>query len=107
MLHTFLKIYRLARSPGWRKVRREHLKEFPDCIGCGGRKKLEVHHVVPVSVAPDLELARDNLRTLCESKRYGLNCHLVLGHNGDYSDMNPDVDMDAKRWFLKIRTRKK
>lgn len=60
--------------------------------------------MIPVGHAPELELSRDNLRTLCESKRYGLNCHLVFGHNGDYRYGNPDVDADAKRWFLKLWT---
>jgi hypothetical protein len=38
-----------------------------------------------------LELTPDNLITLCESKKYGITCHLFVGHRGNYRLFNPDV----------------
>lgn len=91
------------RSGKWRRIRREHLKREPACVVCCGRKSLEVHHIVPFSVNPDLELVPSNLMTLCESKRLGLTCHQLIGHLGNYRRQNPDVRTDAKTWRNKLR----
>lgn len=43
------------------------------CQDCGckfKRKRLELHHIVPVSERPDLIASRDNLRLLCR------DCHM-------------------------------
>jgi hypothetical protein len=74
----------VKRSSQWPRVRAEHLKNNPFCIVCGGKDKIEVHHIIPFSVAPHMELDKDNLATLCESKKQGINCHLYIGHCGDY-----------------------
>jgi len=55
---------------------------------CGGTKAVEVHHLIPFSIAPDLELDPHNLITLCERKKYGINCHLLVGHLGNYRRFN-------------------
>jgi 5-methylcytosine-specific restriction endonuclease McrA len=78
------------RDRRWPRVRREHLKKEPRCRVCNGKRKREVHHVVPVHIDRSLELAPGNLITLCESKRYGINCHLLVGHRGNYRKSNPD-----------------
>ncbi len=91
------------RSSGWRKVRKEHLKKHPYCAICRGKKKLEVHHKIPFHLAPDLELFSSNLVTLCERKKYGINCHLLIGHRGNYRKFNDDVDMDIIIWYNKIK----
>lgn len=89
----------ISRSPKWRKVRADFLKTHPVCAVCGSNKVLEVHHIIPFNIRPDLELVPDNLITLCESKkRGGLNCHLIIGHGGNYRDFNPDVVKDAKHF---------
>lgn len=91
------------RSPDWQVVRKSHLAEHPHCAVCGGSKKLEVHHIIPFNLAPDMELAPDNLMTLCERKKYGINCHLLIGHLGNYRRFNPNVDVDARTWSDKLK----
>ncbi len=91
------------RSSKWRSVRKAYLKAFPFCAVCGGKRGLEVHHVVPFFVRPDLELDMDNLITLCERKNYGINCHLLIGHLGNYRRHNPNVHGDAKTWHQKLK----
>jgi 5-methylcytosine-specific restriction protein A len=82
----------VRRAAGWRSLRRRYLKAYPQCALCGGWTKLEVHHKVPFHVDPTRELAWDNLITLCEAKRFGVNCHLLFGHLGNYRRANEHVD---------------
>lgn len=91
------------RSNLWQKIRRDFLKLNPICAVCGGKEKLEVHHIVPFHVDPSLELDLKNLITLCESKKKGSNCHLLFGHLGDYKKFNKDVIKDAKIWSSKLK----
>lgn len=79
------------RAKEWRFVRSNHLAFNPVCEACGGKEKLEVHHIIPFHVAPELELVPSNLITLCESKKKGVNCHLFVGHGGDYRSYREDV----------------
>ncbi len=81
------------RSPLWPRVRAEHLAANPACAACGKTKGLEVHHKKPFQLFPDLELARDNLITLCEPQ----NCHYLFGHGLDWKAYNPAVDHDAAK----------
>jgi len=90
------------RSGRWRKVRKDFIEANPTCFVCGGSKKVEVHHVIPFSVAPDLELDPSNLVSLCEAKKYGLNCHLLIGHLGNYRRTNPNFWTDAISWSMKL-----
>jgi 5-methylcytosine-specific restriction enzyme A len=90
------------RSSSWPKIRKEWLKDHPACALCGGKKKIEVHHKVPFHVEQDLELNPNNLITLCEAKKGGVNCHLFLGHMGNYRAFNPDVQSDCERMSKKI-----
>ena len=76
------------RSKAWKHVRRSHLRDNPICACCGGTKRLQVHHIVPVHIDPSLELRRDNLITLCRAKKYGIDCHLFVGHMGDFKRVN-------------------
>lgn len=94
-----------ARSPKWPALRARHLKENPVCAACGGHLKLEVHHVYPFHDYPALELEPSNLVTLCESKRWGVNCHLFFGHAGDYKRSNPTVRYDAAAFRAKLDAR--
>ena len=90
------------RSSKWPTVRKHHLEAHPTCAVCGGDKVLEVHHKISFAQNPDLELDPNNLITLCESKSYGLLCHLVIGHRGNYKKINPDVVEDAAYWNKKL-----
>lgn len=93
------------RSSQWPKIRKEHLKDNPNCAVCGGTKKCEVHHKKPVHLFPNLELDNNNLITLCESKKDGINCHLFVGHLGSYSSYNLNATEDAKNIHDKIVNR--
>lgn len=90
------------RSNGWRRLRKQVLLEHPFCSVCGSRNRLEVHHKIPFHVAPDLELEKSNLVVLCENKKYGINCHLLIGHLGNYRRFNISVDIDISTWNYKI-----
>jgi len=90
------------RSKKWPTVRKNHLKNNPVCAACGGSKKLEVHHIIPFQENPNLELDQNNLITLCESKSFGVVCHLHYGHLGDYKRVNPDVVQDSCIWRKKL-----
>jgi hypothetical protein len=76
------------RSPLWNNIRDEHLRKYPECGACGGKKHLQVHHVEPYHLHPELELALTNLATLCMGR---LECHLTLGHGDDFRAFNPLV----------------
>jgi 5-methylcytosine-specific restriction enzyme A len=95
------------RSGQWPKVRREFLKTNTSCAVCGGRLKLEVHHVRPFHMHPELELDPSNLIVLCENKKDGANCHLLFGHLGSFKSFNASVREDAKVWMEKISKRPK
>lgn len=83
------------RSPKWRTVRRQWLKEHSQCEACGGRDGVEVHHCIPFHVDPGRELDRSNLITLCEKGPGSTNCHCLIGHCGDWKAFNPAVEGDA------------
>lgn len=93
------------RSPGWRDVRRAFVEKNPTCALCGGDDVLEVHHKQPFHLFPALELAEENLITLCESKRGGINCHLAFGHLGSFMAYNPCVVEDCWNWRQKVLKR--
>jgi len=95
----------VKRSSQWSVIRRKHLTNHPCCAVCGGTSKLEVHHIKPFHTHPELELDPDNLITLCESKSFGVICHLFVGHLGSYKAINPNVVEDAKNWNTKIKLR--
>lgn len=80
------------RSSGWEAVRDAHLATSPVCVACGGVHLLQVHHIVPFSTAPDLELEPSNLITLCMGD---FDCHLRLGHGGSFRHYNPRVVEDV------------
>lgn len=91
------------RSPGWRKVRADHLKRQPLCAVCGTSSGLEVHHIRPFHLYPERELDPTNLITLCE--KTGGGCHLRFGHLWCFRSFNPTVAEDALDWQVKIRCR--
>ena len=82
----------VERSHKWPAVQRLHLKFEPKCACCGSTKKLNVHHKKPFHLFPELELDLNNLITLCMDKE----CHLKIGHGGNFKDYNPNIDEDAK-----------
>lgn len=89
-----------ARSSRWRKVRSAHLAAHPYCEACGRTDRLEVHHVVPFHVNPELELEPSNLMTLCDA-----TCHFLIAHLRDWSSWNECVREDAQRLLTRIKNR--
>lgn len=85
------------RSPGWDKVRDEHIRKQPSCSGCGISFRLEAHHILPFHVRPELELDPDNLITLCR------DCHWNLGHLRDWALYNPYVVEDAQAYLCRFQ----
>lgn len=55
------------------------------CEACGTRREIEVHHIRPVHLFPELELDARNLLTLCATH------HRELGHGGDCWAWVPSV----------------
>lgn len=90
-----------SRSPLWSRTRDAFL-DGRQCAVCGGSTALVAHHVVPFHLAPDLELDPDNLIPLCEANRYGVNCHLLFGHLGNYRRINVSVRADAAYWHQRL-----
>jgi 5-methylcytosine-specific restriction protein A len=93
------------RSSHWPTVRKNHVKNNPTCALCEGTKKLEVHHIKPFHLHPELELDPDNLITLCEDKGNGVYCHLFFGHLGNYKSLNENVREDVELWRNKLKNR--
>jgi HNH endonuclease. len=88
------------RSPEWGRVAREHLLREPVCVVCGYKgRKLQVHHIKPFHLHPQLELDSHNLVTLCEAR--GRNHHLLIGHLDAWTSYNEHVKDDAKHFHHK------
>jgi hypothetical protein len=56
-----------------------------------------VHHVVPFALDASKELEPTNLITLCAWLH---QCHLKIGHGGEFDRFNPRVRMDASSALL-------
>ena len=91
------------RSSKWRKVRKVHLKVNPTCAICESKKRVEVHHIIPFHLAQDQELEPDNLVSLCQNKKYGIHCHLLVGHLGNYKRINLNCKLDIITWHIKLK----
>lgn len=83
----------MERSSKWEEVQKLHLKFEPVCACCGTDKKLNVHHKKPFHLFPQLELDLNNLITLCMENE----CHLKIGHGGNFKDYNPHVEEDCEK----------
>ncbi len=84
------------RSGHWPVVRAQHLEREPECAACGSAEAgLEVHHLRPFHLHPELELDDGtngfdgNLITFCK------RCHLLIGHGATYQGFNEDARKDA------------
>lgn len=86
------------RSPHWGTAQNKHLKRQPMCQCCRSVKNLQVHHIKPFHLFPELELVESNLITLCMDN----DCHLLVGHGGSFKAYNPEVETDCKQVNLDI-----
>jgi hypothetical protein len=57
---------------------------------------LEVHHIRPFHLYPQLELEPGNLITLCE--RDGRDCHFTFGHFHNWANLNLNVVADVDHY---------
>lgn len=76
------------RSSKWPTVEKHFLTAHPTCAACGGKVRLNVHHVKPFHLDPVNELDPNNLITLCMGEK---ECHLHIGHGGSFKQYCPDV----------------
>lgn len=88
-----------GRSPQWEKVRNDFIKGRV-CEACGKDHQLNAHHVVPFHVDRNKELDPTNLIALGEGGT--INCHLWLGHCGDWKTWNAQVRADAAHFRAMI-----
>lgn len=84
------------RSSHWDKVRDDFVASHPTCAACGSTKKLQVHHIMPFHLRPELELDPSNLIVLCMDVN---ECHLEIGHGGSFRCYNPRVVVRAQRFL--------
>lgn len=89
-----------GRSSKWKYVRSEHIKNYPECAACGRKTGLDVHHIKPYHINPELELDPNNLITLCD--KY---CHFVFGHLMDWKSWNENVREDCDEFLQKKMNR--
>ena len=81
------------RSASWPEVRHAWLMFHDYCAFCGAAVSLEVHHIRPFHLHPELELEPTNFVTLCEGAP---QCHLHVGHLGNWDSFNPALIADAE-----------
>lgn len=89
------------RSREWEPLARRWLHVHPFCAACGTSVRVEVHHIKPFHLFPDLELDEYNLISLCRPR----GCHLWIGHSGSWEHYNPHVIEDAARFLQRIKER--
>lgn len=82
------------RSSKWPALERQVVAERRECAACGSTKHLQVHHIKPFHLHPELELDPANLIVLCMDEP---ECHLLIGHGDSFRAFNPDVVVDAAR----------
>lgn len=98
-LGDYARNFGASRSPQWPVIRAAHLLKEPFCQVCGGKTKLNVHHIRPFHLHPELELDDNNLITLCTGSSNTLNCHVRFGHWDNFKDKyNPQIRTEAPKW---------
>lgn len=91
-----------ARSPKWEEFKKEYAKtHLPVCAVCGGTSQLNLHHLKPFHVFPELELDPANVIWLCNAKRH----HIEIGHLGNFQSINPHGLSDVNLWRDKERNK--
>lgn len=90
------------RNPKFGRAAKLWLKD-KRCIVCGGTIKLQAHHKYPFHLFPDLEMDETHWRPLCEGD-HRLNCHLLIGHGGNFEGVNPLVDELAGLMHFLLRS---
>jgi len=55
------------------------------CQWCGSERRLEVHHIQPQHVRPDLAMDTNNMVVLCRQ------CHFTVGHKNNWKRVFTNV----------------
>lgn len=71
------------------KAKKLYLQDNRQCVICGALVDLEVHHILPVHLVPELASDPINFVTLCDYGNKG--CHLKFGHLGSFTNFNPQI----------------
>jgi len=87
----------VRRSSKWPAKRRQVLERFRACAVTGITTELEVHHIQPFHLFPELELVDYVKRVLTEHASF--NAHFWIGHLGDWKSYNEHIKSDAD-WLL-------
>jgi hypothetical protein len=75
---------------GWQRCRRAFLKKVGKvCVICSTKKKIQVHHILPRHIRPDLAVDHTNLIALCR------DCHFHIGHLCSYFTYNATIKLVA------------
>lgn len=75
------------------RAQHQHVLQFPNCAACGCAAHVQGHHIRPWHLAPELGAAASNFISLCMGE---LECHLRIGHGGNFDCWNPNVQIDAR-----------
>ena len=89
------------RSSHWPKLEKEFLEQHPTCEICGSKTRLNVHHIKPFHLFPELELDPTNLITLCMSRK---ECHFKIAHGSNFSSYCPNINLYIKQFHNKEKT---
>ena len=85
------------RHNNWDELRDEILsRPGVECMGCGSKKGLTVHHIKPFSTHPELELVEQNLVVVChKSDRFkNWSCHKTICHFNNWQNINENAIRD-------------
>ena len=67
----------------WRELRQKvFTQQGRQCVECGGTEKLEVDHIIPVTVEPSLAMDITNLQVLCKP------CNIAKSDNTERKRIN-------------------
>lgn len=65
---------RIKNDPRWKQAREDCLeRDGYACVECGSSESLEVDHIIPLELEPELAFELENLQTLCRP------CHIEKG----------------------------
>ncbi len=94
-----------ARSTHWPTFEHHFAIKFPRrCAYCGRIDGVQLHHISPFHLHPELELDENNVIWLCENAPE--DHHLHIGHLGNFrTSFNPNVREDCKKHLAEINAR--
>jgi len=87
--------YGVPRNPKWEYIRNQYVMRNPTCKACNTIFNIEVHHIKPFHLYPELELDTTNFISLCR------NHHFKVGHFSNWLTFNPNVIAQAKEMLIK------